>query len=215
MFSFSRENTSLIAKWWRNVDKQILFLFVFLFLLGLFFSFSSTSSMLAEKMNKQTYFFFTKHLIFVFIALFLLVIISIQDRNKLIKFLPYLFFISLLLLFLIPLFGAEVKGSKRWMDIPFLPRFQPIELIKPLFIIFIAKIIVRNEKTNIYRRYLYSFLVLLLIVIFLINQPDLGQTLLLVLTWITMIFVSGFNMFVLSILSLIFLCTIALLVFFL
>ncbi len=214
MFSFGRENTSPIAKWWRNIDKAILFLFVFLFLLGLFFSFSSTSSMLAEKMNKQTYFFFTKHLIFVFIALFLLVIISIQDRNKLIKFLPYLFLISLLLLFLIPLFGAEVKGSKRWMDIPFLPRFQPIELIKPLFIIFIAKIIVRNEKTNIYRRYLYSFLVLLLIVIFLINQPDLGQTLLLVLTWITMIFVSGFNMVVLSILGLVFLSIIALLIFF-
>ena len=214
MFNFDRENTSSIAKWWRNIDKAILFLFVFLFLLGLFFSFSSTSSMLAEKMNKQTYFFFTKHLIFVFIALFLLVIISIQDRNKLIKFLPYLFLISLLLLFLIPLFGAEVKGSKRWMDIPFLPRFQPIELIKPLFIIFIAKIIVRNEKTNIYRRYLYSFLVLLLIVIFLINQPDLGQTLLLVLTWITMIFVSGFNMFVLSILSLVFLSIIVLLIFF-
>ena len=157
MFNFGRENTSSIAKWWRNIDKAILFLFVFLFLLGLFFSFSSTSSMLAEKMNKQTYFFFTKHLIFVFIALFLLVIISIQDKNKLIKFLPYLFLISLLLLFLIPLFGAEVKGSKRWMDFPFLPRFQPIELIKPLFIILIAKIIVRNEKTNIYRRYLYSF----------------------------------------------------------
>ena len=214
MFNFDRENTSSIAKWWRNIDKAILFLFVFLFLLGLFFSFSSTSSMLAEKMNKQTYFFFTKHLIFVFIALFLLVIISIQDKNKLIKFLPYLFLISLLLLFLIPLFGVEVKGSKRWMDIPFLPRFQPIELIKPLFIIFIAKIIVRNEKTNIYRRYLYSFLVLLLIVIFLINQPDLGQTLLLVLTWITMIFVSGFNMVVLSILGLIFLSIIALLIFF-
>jgi len=214
MFNFGRENTSSIAKWWRNIDKEILFLFVFLFLLGLFFSFTSTSSMLAEKMNKQTYFFFTKHLIFVFIALFLLVIISIQDKNKLIKFLPYLFLFSLLLLFLIPLFGAEVKGSKRWMDFPFLPRFQPVELIKPLFIIFIAKIIVQNEKTNIYRRYLYSFLILLLIVIFLINQPDLGQTLLLVLTWITMIFVSGFNMIVLSILGLAFLSIIALLIFF-
>ena len=215
MFSFGRENTSSIAKWWRNIDKAILFLFLFLFLLGLFFSLSSTSSMLAEKMNKQTYFFFIKHLTFVFIALFLLVIISIQDKNRLIKLLPYLFLISLLLLFLIPLFGVEVKGSKRWMDFPFLPRFQPVELVKPLFIIFIAKIITQNEKTNIYRRYLYSFLVLMLIVIFLINQPDLGQTLLLVFTWIAMIFVSGFNMIVLSILGLLFLGIIALLIFFL
>ena len=94
------------------------------------------------------------------------------------------------------------------------PRFQPVELVKPLFIIFVAKIIVLNEKANIYRRYLYSFLVLLLIVIVLINQPDLGQTLLLTSVWITMIFVSGFNMVILLILGLAFLSIIALLIFF-
>ena len=213
MFSFNRENTSLAAKWWRNVDKQILFLFAFLFLLGLFFSFSSTSSVVGEKMNKQTYFFFTKHLIFVSISLFLIVIISIQDRNKLIKFLVFLFFISIAILALVPVFGVEIKGSKRWVDFPFFPIFQPVELVKPLFIIFVAKIIALNKKTEIYRRYLYSFLVLLLIVIFLINQPDLGQTLLLSSAWITMIFVSGFSMFILSILGLVFLSIVALLIF--
>ena len=214
MFNFGRENTGLVAKWWRNVDKEILFLFVFLFLLGLFFSFSSTSSMVAEKMNKQTYFFFLKHLVFVCISLSLLIAISIQDKKKLIKFLPYLFFISLLLLSLIPVFGIEVKGSKRWMGFDPFPRFQPVELVKPLFIIFIAKIIILNEKTNIYKRYLYSFAVLFIIVFFLINQPDLGQTLLLVTTWITMIFVSGFNMVILTILILAFLIILGLLVFF-
>ena len=214
MFNFGRENTGLIAKWWRNVDKEILFLFIFLFLLGLFFSFSSTSSVIAEKMNKQTYFFFIKHLIFVLFSLFLLTTISIQDKKKLIEFLPYLFFISLLLLFLIPVFGVEVKGSKRWMDFPLLPRFQPVELVKPLFIIFVAKIIILNEKVNIYKRHLYSFLVLFIIVLFLIIQPDLGQTLLLTSTWITMIFVSGFNMVILTILILAFLIILGLLVFF-
>ena len=214
MFSFSRENTSLVAKWWRNIDKQILFSFVFLFLLGLFFSFSSTSSVIAEKMNKQTYFFFIKHLVFVSVSLFLLIIISIQKKNKLIKFLPFLFFVSIILLFLIPVFGVEIKGSKRWMDFPFLPRFQPVELVKPLFIIFVAKIIVLNEKTNIYKRYLYSFLILFLIMIFLINQPDLGQALLLTSAWIAMIFISGFNMFILSIFGLVFLSIIGLLIFF-
>ena len=158
MFSFSRENTSLIAKWWRNVDKQILFLFIFLFLLGLFFSFSSTSSIVAEKMNKQTYFFFTKHFIFVFISLILFLSISIFNSNKLIRLLPYLFLISILLLCLVPLFGAEVKGSKRWLDLPFFPRFQPIELVKPLFIVFVAKIITLNDELNIYKRYFYTFI---------------------------------------------------------
>ena len=215
MFSFGRENTGLVAKWWRNVDKQILFLFTFLLLLGLFFSFSSTTSVMSEKMNKQTYFFFIKHLIFVSVALLLIFTISIQEKNKLIKILTYLFIVSTVLLFLTLVAGVEIKGSKRWMGFDPLPRFQPIELLKPLFIIFVAKIIVFNEKTDIYRRYFYSFLILLLIVTILINQPDLGQTLLLTLSWITMIFVSGFNMFILSILGLAFIITISLLIFFL
>jgi len=204
MFNFSRENTSFLAKWWRNIDKQILFLFMFLFLLGLFFSFSSTSLMIAEKLDKQTYFFFKKHFIFVSISLFLLITISIQDKNRLIKILPLLFFVSIVLLFLTPFFGIEVKGSKRWIDLFFLPRFQPIELLKPFFIVFVSMVIILNEKINIYNRYLYSFLILLLIVALLVNQPDFGQSLLLISSWITMIFVSGFNMFVLSFLVLVF-----------
>ena len=198
MFNLSRENTGLVAKWWRNVDKQILFLFIFLLFLGLFFSFSSTTSVISEKMNKQTYFFFIKHFIFVFTSLFLLIAISIQEKNKLIKLLTYLFFLSIFLLFLTLIIGIEVKGSKRWIDIPFLPvKFQPVELVKPLFIVFAAKVILFNEKKNIYRRYFNSFLILLFTIIILINQPDLGQALLLVSVWITMIFVSGFNMFIL------------------
>jgi len=213
MFSFSRENTGFAAKWWRNVDKQILFLFIFLLFLGLFFSFSSTTSVMSEKMNKQTYFFFIKHFIFVSISLFIIFIISIQDKKRLIQLLPLLFFVSIIILALVPIFGVEIKGSRRWLDLGIFPVFQPVELIKPLFIIFIAKIIILDEKNNLYRRYLYSFFILLLILIFLINQPDLGQTLLLTLTWITMIFVSGFNMVILWAMGLILLCFFALLIF--
>ena len=215
MFSFGRENTGLVAKWWRNVDKQILFLFVFLLLLGLFFSFSSTTSIISEKMNKQTYFFFIKHLIFVSVSLSLIFVISIQEKEKLIKVLTYLFIVSIALLFSTLFFGVEIKGSRRWMDLGPLPRFQPVELLKPLFIIFVAKIMVLNEKTDINKRYFYSFTTLLAVVLILINQPDLGQTLLLTLTWIAMIFVSGFNMIILSILGLVFAITITLLIFFL
>ena len=215
MLTFSRENTSALAKWWRNIDKQILFLFIFLFFLGLFFSFSSTSSVVAEKMNKDTYFYFAKHFIFVFISLIILIAISIIEKNKFISYLPILFTLSILLLFLVPILGVEVKGSKRWIEFGFLPRFQPIELVKPLFIVFAAKIIVLENNYKVYTRYLYSFLILFLIVIFLINQPDLGQTLLLSSTWIMMIFVSGFNMIVLIVLTLLFFSVVASLIFFL
>jgi len=215
MFNFSRENTGVLAKWWRNIDKQILFLFTLLFLMGLFFSFSSTSSVVAEKMNKETYFFFEKHLGFVIISLFLLFLISTQEKKQIKKFIIPLFIISIVFLILVPLIGVEVKGSKRWLDLPFLPRFQPIELVKPLFIIYTAKIIFINNKQNFYKKYILSFLLLSLIILLLINQPDLGQTLLLTASWSTSIFVSGFNMFILTIIGLIVLSILILLILFL
>ncbi len=214
MFNFSRENTSIIAKWWRNIDKQILFLFTFLLFLGLFFSFTSTSSVVAEKMNKETYFFFIKHFIFVLISLFLLIGISIQEKEKIMKLLLPIFLISIFFLLLVPFFGTEVKGSKRWIDLPFIPKFQPIELVKPLFILFIAKIIVLSDKINIYTRYFLSFFILLLVSILLINQPDLGQTLLLSASWITMVFASGFSMLILFIFSLIVISILIFLIYF-
>ena len=214
MFNLGRENTGLIAKWWRNVDKQILFLFILLFFLGLFFSFSSTSSVVAEKLDKETYFFFTKHLIFVLLSLFLLLTISIQDKNKIIKYFPYFFFISFIFLLLVPFIGIEIKGSKRWLDLFIIPKFQPIELVKPLFILYVAKIIILNNNINIYNRYLISFFILSFISIFLINQPDLGQTLLLLASWLIMIFVSGFNMFILTVLAFAVLAIIFFLVYF-
>ena len=203
MFNFSRENTSNLAKWWRNVDKQILLSFVLLFLLGLFFSFSSTSSLVGEKLNKETYHLFLKHLIFVLTSLFLLIFISIQENKKIIKLLTPLFIISIVFLLLVPLIGVEVKGSKRWIQFLFFPRFQPIELVKPMFILFVARTIMLNDKMSIHNRYAISFFSLLIIIVLLVNQPDLGQSLLLILSWLAMIFVSGFNMFILIILVLI------------
>jgi len=144
----------------------------------------------------------------------LLITISIQDKNKLTERLFILFFISILLLLLVPILGVEVKGSRRWLNLLFFPQFQPIELVKPLFIIFVAKTVVLNEKINIYYRHLYSFFFLLVIAILLIYQPDLGQTLLITLTWITMIFVSGFNMIILSILGFLLFSMIMFIIFF-
>jgi cell division protein FtsW len=67
---------------------------------------------------------------------------------------------------------------------------------------------------NIYNRYLLSFFILFLVVALLINQPDIGQTLLIISTWITMVFASGFNMILLSIFGLVVLVSIVFLVYF-
>jgi len=203
MFDFSRENKSLLASWWRNIDKTILSLILLLFFLGLFFSFSSTSPVIGEKLNKESYFFFLKHLVFVVIALIIILFISLQKRKTIKAYLPYFFIISLLLLFLVPLIGTEVKGAKRWLDIPLLPRFQPIEMLKPFFILILAQIISSQIIHNLYRKYFYTLVLLSAVLFLLIIQPDLGQSVLLFSSWLVMVFSSGINFIILAIFFLI------------
>ena len=104
------------------------------------------------------------------------------------------FLTFLILLAIVPLVGIDVKGAKRWLNLYFF-NFQPIELIKPFFILIIAKIISSNKFKNLNFSHLVSFLILSLIVFFLIIQPDLGQSVLLIITWLSLIFVSGMNIF--------------------
>ena len=190
-------------QWWKNLDKFILSLVITLFLTGLFFSLVSTSLIASDKLDTNSYFFFFKHLLFVFLGLIIIFILSYMDQKTLYKISIYIFLISFILLLLVPFIGVEVKGSTRWLDLIFLPRFQPIELVKPFFIIMLALIISDKKFSNFTIKFLISFLLTILIVFLLILQPDLGQTLLIGFSWLILIFVSGINLFFLILISLI------------
>ena len=138
---------------------------------------------------------FFKHLIFILLGLIIIFVISSMSQDRFLKFSLFIFIVSLILLILVPFMGVEVKGSKRWIDLYFLPRFQPIELVKPFLIIVISLILSNQKYGNIYLKYILTFLATLLIALFLIFQPDIGQTFLVFLSWSILIFVSGANMF--------------------
>ena len=204
----------ILINYWRNIDKKIFFCFIILFSLGLFFSFSSTSSLAGERLNKDYYFFFSKHLIFTSLSLTIMILISLIETNFLKKIIVPLFILSFILLGLVPILGLEVKGAKRWLDFYFF-RLQPIELLKPFFILVTAKILILDIFKNSHTKYFLSFLLLLAVTILLIDQPDLGQTILLVISWGATVFISGVSLlFILSFTS-IFLIFISLLLYFL
>ena len=209
-----QENTFKIIfiNYWRNIDKKIFLCFLTLFFLGLFFSFSSTSSLAGERLNKDYYFFFSKHLIFTFLALLIMIFFSILQTSILKKIIIPLFALSFIFLALVPIVGVEVKGAKRWLDFYFF-RLQPIELLKPFFILATVKILTVEKFQNSRVKYILSFLLLSAVIILLIDQPDLGQSILLIGCWIATVFISGvsliyivsfFSIFLISISSLLF-----------
>ena len=182
-----------LINYWRIIDKKILFCFIILFLLGLFFSFSSTSSLAGERLDKDYYFFFSKHLIFTFMALIIMILISFLNTSLLTKFSIPFFVISFILLALVPLIGIEVKGAKRWLDFYFF-RLQPIELLKPFFILASVKILTLEKLQSPKIKYFFSFMLLASVIILLIDQPDLGQSILLISSWAATVFISGISL---------------------
>ena len=193
----------LYYKWWKNIDKFLLFLIIFLFIIGLFFSLVSTSLLVSDKLETNDYTFFFKHLTFVILGLIVIFVLSSINEEKLIKISPMIFILSLFSLMLVPIIGVEVNSAQRWIDLYMLPRFQPIELVKPFLIILISLILSNKKFNNVYFKYLFSFLLTLLIALLLAVQPDIGQTLLIFFTWSVLIFISGINIIFLIISSLI------------
>ena len=193
-------NSSLIYKlyydWWKNIDKSILLLIILLFSLGLFFSLVSTSLIASDKLDTNSYYFFFKHLFYVGIAIFFVIFFSSISQANLFRISIVLFIICFIFLTLVPIVGIEVKGSKRWLDFLFLPRFQPIELLKPFIIIMVASVLSTEKGKNIYYKYFLSFIVIVPIMFLLITQPDIGQTFLIFLAWLSLIFISGISLVV-------------------
>ena len=182
-----------IKNYWRNIDKSIFVSFLILFVLGVFFSFASTSTLAGERLNKDYYFFFSKHAFFAISAIFIMIVISSIQLEFFKKILVPIFIVALISLFLVIFFGVEVKGSKRWLNLLFF-RFQPIEFVKPFFIVTLAKILSRDDLSTSNASYFLSFLVLTVPCIILLNQPDVGQTVLLILSWSAIVFISGINL---------------------
>jgi len=180
--------------WWKNIDKFILFLILLLFSLGLFFSLVSTSIIASDKLNTNTYYFFIKHLLFIALGVFILVTFSAIDKKKLFQISQYLFLIFFIFLVLVLFIGTEIKGSIRWIDLPLIPRFQPIEILKPFLIVMISTVFTLNNQRHLYLKYLFSFLIIFPVILLLISQPDLGQAILILFTWFSLIFISGINL---------------------
>ena len=197
--SYKRSIYNLYYDWWKNIDRFIFSLIILLFLTGLFFSLVSTSLLVSDKLDTNDYAFFFKHLTFVLLGVLIIFVLSTISEKKLFSLSPLIFIFSLITLFLVPIIGVEVNSAQRWIDLYFLPRFQPIELVKPFLIILISVILSSEKYANIYFKYLSTFLITLLIALLLAAQPDIGQTLLVFFSWSVLIFISGINIIFLTI----------------
>ncbi len=191
MLRISRTNTGPVGEWWFTVDRYMLFGIIFLGLSGLFFSLA-VSPVEAGHLKANQYYFLIKQSIFLFISVALMVAISILPKEFTRKISLILFVFSLLGVLLTLIMGLSSGGASRWISVFGIITIQPSEFLKPCLIILSAWFFARSKEEQNNKYSLIPGLLFILVATLLMLQPDLGQTILLFLTILCLVFVQGF-----------------------
>ena len=139
--------------------------------------------------------FHSKSHIVKFLIFFPMMIVLSFFNIKVWHYLSYLFYIiTLLFLIWVSLYGVKASGSQRWIDLYFI-NLQPSELMKIAIIACLAKYYHRiqlNQVSNVQN--IFTVLIILILPIMLVlNQPDLGTSILIALSGIVVIWLAGLN----------------------
>ena len=189
MLRISRTNIGPVGLWWYTVDRWMLFGLILLGFIGLFFSLA-VSPAEAISIKTDTYFFLTRHLIYCFISLFFLIVISILPAGKIRKLSLIIFIGSLIGIFLTLTVGINSGGASRWLPI-FGFTIQPSEFLKPSLVIVVSWFLARARIEGNTSLQIIPAILLFLSVFLLLQQPDVGQTILIIITVMGLMFFNG------------------------
>lgn len=106
---------------------------------------------------------------------------------------PWLYGVGLLALVAVLLIGVGAKGAQRWLALPGLPRFQPSEGMKLLVPITAAWYLSRYYLPPTFRRVMIGLAIVLVPMALIIQQPDLGTSLLVGMAGIFVVFFAGIS----------------------
>ena len=168
------------------LDFQLLFLILILGIISFFAMYSTERGILGYYTLSHIYRFFFFFLMFIFLSF-----IKISFWSKI----SYIFyFIVILLLIGVDVFGITASGSKRWINL-FIFNLQPSELMKVSLILFLARYYnkIPTHEVERIRYIIIPMFALFLPVVMVASQPDLGTAMLIAIGGFGVIWLTGFR----------------------
>src|SRR5574344_1381214 len=163
----------------RLLDKRIISHFDFLLIIFVLPLIALSYHLISETNESLA----NKQLMYYSLSLVVFVIVFFLPIRRRLRIIPFLYWIGILLLVAVELFGVVKLGAKRWIEIPFInATIQPSELIKPIFILMLGYLIqLRQPPENGYglKDFLYFSFYILLPFVLIAKEPDLGTAMLL------------------------------------
>lgn len=136
---------------------------------------------------------FYKQIFFVGLGIVLLFTFTFIDYHFLKSLSKYLYWLGVLILIAVLVFGQALNGTKGWFVIAGFG-IQPVEFIKIILIIFLAGYFSNlATKVKTLRHFSFSLISTLVFAGLIILQPDFGSALVLMSIWLVMVIMAGFD----------------------
>jgi rod shape determining protein RodA len=171
-----------------NFDWVLLVLVLFICVLGILNIYSAGFSLTDERLK----YLYLKQLQWTGIGLLFMALAFSIDYRILTRHAYVIYLVCLILLILVFVVGYATRGSQRWIVCGGFS-FQPSELMKVAVILALAKYFDdhKSEKGYLLRELAIPFAIVFIPFLFILKQPDMGTGLVLMILFLSVIFIVG------------------------
>ena len=189
MRAIPRTDDSIFGEWWWTVDRLSIAAILLLGVVGAILVMAASPSVALQK-NLDGFHFIYRHLIVLGPSLLVLVVVSLLSPLGICRLALVVFVLSLFLMLAVLVNGVDANGARRWLS--FMGwSMQPSEFINPSFVVVTAWLIVRPKTGFELNPTHISILLLSLIFLLLLAQPDFGMAVLIGCIWFGQHFLAG------------------------
>jgi cell division protein FtsW len=193
----TRTTGSVVQRERHQADYVILVVVVALTAIGILMVYSS-SAIRGYLSNEDTFATVGPQIQWAVLGILAMVVMMKVDYRylRLVSVPFYIVAVALLILVFVPQFNRVVGGSARWLELPLLPAIHPAEIAKLAMVVYLAHWFAkRGTKVRGFWGGTLAFMIIVAPIVGLVfKEPDLGTTMVIGLTAMTMFFVAGANL---------------------
>jgi cell division protein FtsW len=190
---FARIDQRPVARWWWTVDRWSFAALGILIAFGVVLSLAASPAV-AERIGYDRLHFVRRHLALLPLAMGVMFVVSLQSPRTIRRIAVIGFVIALVLLSLTFVVGAEIKGARRWINLPGLS-VQPSEFVKPTFALVGAWLFSEQKLRQDFPGNLISIVLFLVVTGMLIKQPDIGMAAVVAVVWFAQLYMAGLRLY--------------------
>ncbi len=196
-----RSDRSALGLWFWEIDRVLLLLVFVLISIGLI-AVAAASPSAAQRYSGGNVvipplYYFWRQLAWVAIGLPVMLVISMLPTAMARRFaMAGAAFFSIMLA-AVPFIGSEANGARRWIGVG-IAQFEPSEFLKPLFVVAIAWLLSLRAQDRSLPVVPLTGLLTAIVAVFLMKQPDFGQTIIFLSIWLALLMLSGISALVMG-----------------